>query len=157
MFPDFAQIARYAGLAGDRRLLEIGIKTYRQRGEGTDRVRELASLCVPADVLEHRIGEDHVEGDREPRRVELWHCSAGIAQDGGDPVDVAVSRLADVEHRDVSGPHRGLHPCVDGSAKVDDGHVGQIREYPAREVEPARPGPPPDRSWRLDHEMPDTR
>jgi uncharacterized protein (DUF58 family) len=36
VYPDFAQIARYAFLAGDRRLQEIGIKTYRQRGEGTD-------------------------------------------------------------------------------------------------------------------------
>ncbi len=36
VYPDFAQIARYAWLAGDRRLKEIGIKTFRQRGEGTD-------------------------------------------------------------------------------------------------------------------------
>jgi uncharacterized protein (DUF58 family) len=36
VYPDFAQIARYAWLASDRRLQEIGIKTYRQRGEGTD-------------------------------------------------------------------------------------------------------------------------
>ena len=36
VYPDFAQIARYAWLAGDRRLAEIGIKTYQQRGEGTD-------------------------------------------------------------------------------------------------------------------------
>jgi uncharacterized protein (DUF58 family) len=36
VYPDFAQIARYAWLAGDRRLQEIGIKTYHQRGEGTD-------------------------------------------------------------------------------------------------------------------------
>ena len=36
VYPDFAQIARYAWLAADRRLQEIGIKTYRQRGEGTD-------------------------------------------------------------------------------------------------------------------------
>jgi uncharacterized protein (DUF58 family) len=36
VYPDFAQIARYAWLAGDHRLLEIGIKTYQQRGEGTD-------------------------------------------------------------------------------------------------------------------------
>ena len=35
-YPDFAQVARYAWLAGDRRLQEIGIKTYHQRGEGTD-------------------------------------------------------------------------------------------------------------------------
>jgi uncharacterized protein (DUF58 family) len=36
VFPDFAQIARYAWLSGDRRLQEIGIKTFQQRGEGTD-------------------------------------------------------------------------------------------------------------------------
>jgi uncharacterized protein (DUF58 family) len=36
VFPDFQQVARYAWLAGDRRLQEIGIKTYQQRGEGTD-------------------------------------------------------------------------------------------------------------------------
>ena len=36
VYPDFAQIARYAWLAADRRLQEIGIKTFRQRGEGTD-------------------------------------------------------------------------------------------------------------------------
>ena len=30
------EIARYAWLAGDRRLQEIGIKTFQQRGEGTD-------------------------------------------------------------------------------------------------------------------------
>ena len=36
VYPDFAQVARYAWLAGDRRLTEIGVKTYRQRGEGTD-------------------------------------------------------------------------------------------------------------------------
>ena len=36
VYPDFAQVARYAWLAGDRRLAEIGIKTYQQRGEGTD-------------------------------------------------------------------------------------------------------------------------
>jgi uncharacterized protein (DUF58 family) len=36
VYPDFAQIARYAWLAGDRRLQTIGIKAYQQRGEGTD-------------------------------------------------------------------------------------------------------------------------
>jgi uncharacterized protein (DUF58 family) len=36
VFPDFQQVARYAWLAGDRRLQEIGIKTYQKRGEGTD-------------------------------------------------------------------------------------------------------------------------
>jgi uncharacterized protein (DUF58 family) len=36
VYPDFAQVARYAWLAGDRRLQELGIKTYQRRGEGTD-------------------------------------------------------------------------------------------------------------------------
>jgi uncharacterized protein (DUF58 family) len=36
VFPDFAQVARYAWLAADHRLQELGIKTYQQRGEGTD-------------------------------------------------------------------------------------------------------------------------
>ena len=36
VYPDFAQVSRYAWLAGDRRLQEIGIKTWQQRGEGTD-------------------------------------------------------------------------------------------------------------------------
>lgn len=36
VYPDFAQVARYAWLAGDRRLQEIGIKSYQQRGQGTD-------------------------------------------------------------------------------------------------------------------------
>jgi uncharacterized protein (DUF58 family) len=41
VYPDFAQVARYAWLAGDRRLQEIGIKNTRQRGTGTD-FRQLA-------------------------------------------------------------------------------------------------------------------
>src|SRR3954468_14276355 len=36
VYPDFAQVARYAWLAGTRRLQEIGIKTYQMRGQGTD-------------------------------------------------------------------------------------------------------------------------
>ncbi len=36
VYPEFGQIGRYAWLAGDRRLQEIGIKTYQLRGEGTD-------------------------------------------------------------------------------------------------------------------------
>lgn len=36
VYPDFGQVARYAWLAGDRRLQEIGVKTYQLRGQGTD-------------------------------------------------------------------------------------------------------------------------
>lgn len=51
VYPDFAQVARYAWLAGDRRLQEIGIKTYHQRGEGTD-FKQLAEYR-PGDALRH--------------------------------------------------------------------------------------------------------
>jgi uncharacterized protein (DUF58 family) len=36
VYPNFAALARYAWLAGDRRLAEIGIKSYVARGAGTD-------------------------------------------------------------------------------------------------------------------------
>jgi uncharacterized protein (DUF58 family) len=36
VYPYFAAVARYAWLAGDRRLAQIGIKTYAKRGMGTD-------------------------------------------------------------------------------------------------------------------------
>ena len=36
VYPNFSALARYAWLAGDRRLAEIGIKSYAARGAGTD-------------------------------------------------------------------------------------------------------------------------
>ncbi len=51
VYPDFAQVARYAWLAGDRRLAEIGIKTYQQRGEGTD-FKQLAEYRT-GDAVRH--------------------------------------------------------------------------------------------------------
>jgi uncharacterized protein (DUF58 family) len=48
VYPDFAQISRYAWLAGDRRLAELGIKTWQRRGEGTD-FRQLAEY-QPGDA-----------------------------------------------------------------------------------------------------------
>ena len=50
-YPNFAAVARYAWLAGDRRLTEIGIKTYTQRGEGTD-FKELTEYR-PGESLRH--------------------------------------------------------------------------------------------------------
>ena len=51
VYPDFAQVARYAWLAGDRRLQEIGVKTYQRRGEGTD-FKELSEYRV-GDAVRH--------------------------------------------------------------------------------------------------------
>ncbi|UXH79643.1 DUF58 domain-containing protein [Roseateles amylovorans] len=41
IYPNFAALARYAWLSGDRRLAQIGIKNFIQRGQGTD-FRQLA-------------------------------------------------------------------------------------------------------------------
>ena len=49
VYPNFAAVARYAWLAGDRRLTEIGIKNTRQRGSGTD-FKQLADYR-PGDSL----------------------------------------------------------------------------------------------------------
>ena len=51
VFPDFAQVARYAWLAGDRRLQEIGVKTYQMRGQGTD-FKQLSEYRV-GDAVRH--------------------------------------------------------------------------------------------------------
>lgn len=51
VYPDFAQIARYAWLAGDHRLQEIGVKTYQQRGQGTD-FKQLSEYRV-GDSVRH--------------------------------------------------------------------------------------------------------
>jgi uncharacterized protein (DUF58 family) len=51
VYPNFAAVARYAWLAGDRRLASIGIKTYPKRGMGTD-FKQLAEYR-PGDPIRH--------------------------------------------------------------------------------------------------------
>ena len=51
VYPDFAQISRYAWLAGDRRLAELGVKTWQRRGEGTD-FKQLGEYH-PGDSIRH--------------------------------------------------------------------------------------------------------
>ena len=51
VYPDFAQVAKYAWLAGDRRLQEIGVKTYLMRGQGTD-FKQLSEYRV-GDSVRH--------------------------------------------------------------------------------------------------------
>ncbi|MFG6488734.1 DUF58 domain-containing protein [Roseateles sp. BYS78W] len=51
VYPNFAALARYAWLSGDRRLAQIGIKNYVQRGQGTD-FRQLAEYRR-GDPLRH--------------------------------------------------------------------------------------------------------
>lgn len=51
VYPNFAALARYAWLSGDRRLAQIGIKSFVQRGQGTD-FRQLAEY-KRGDPLRH--------------------------------------------------------------------------------------------------------
>ena len=85
VYPDFAQVARYAWLAGDRRLAEIGIKTYRRRGAGTD-FQQLA---------EYRIGD--------PVRWIDWKATSRfgkpIVREFQDARDQCVMLLVDCGRR----------------------------------------------------------
>jgi len=51
VYPNFAAVSRYAWLASDRRLADIGIKSYAQRGAGTD-FKQLADYQV-GDAVRH--------------------------------------------------------------------------------------------------------
>jgi uncharacterized protein (DUF58 family) len=51
VYPNFAAVARYAWLAGDQRLAEIGIKSRSQRGLGTD-FKQLSDYR-PGDAVRH--------------------------------------------------------------------------------------------------------
>lgn len=51
VYPNFAAVARYAWLAGNQRLAQIGIKSYQQRGRGTD-FRQLSDYRT-GDSLHH--------------------------------------------------------------------------------------------------------
>ena len=51
VYPNFVAVTRYAWLAGDRRLSEIGIKSYPMRGQGTD-FKQLADY-QPGDAVRH--------------------------------------------------------------------------------------------------------
>jgi uncharacterized protein (DUF58 family) len=85
VYPDFAQMARYAWLAGDRRLQEIGIKTFQQRGQGTD-FKQLA---------EYRIGDPvrHIDW-----RATLRH-NKPIVREFQDERDQCVLLLVDCGRR----------------------------------------------------------
>jgi uncharacterized protein (DUF58 family) len=85
VYPDFAQVARYAWLAGDRRLQEIGVKTYQQRGQGTD-FKQLS---------EYRVGDSvrHIDW-----RATLRHARP-IVREFQDERDQCVMLLVDCGRR----------------------------------------------------------
>jgi len=102
-YPDFAQVARYAWLAGDRRLQEIGIKTYQQRGEGTD-FKQLA---------EYRYGDSvrHIDWKATLRQHKP------ILREFQDERDQCVMLLIDC------GRRMRAHDGEDG---IGSGHFDQV-------------------------------
>jgi uncharacterized protein (DUF58 family) len=85
VYPDFAQVARYAWLAGDRRLQEIGVKTYQQRGQGTD-FKQLS---------EYRVGDSvrHIDWRATSRQAKP------IVREFQDERDQCVMLLVDCGRR----------------------------------------------------------
>ena len=85
VFPDFAQVARYAWLAGDRRLQEMGVKTYQRRGEGTDFKQ----------LVEYRIGDEvrHIDWRATLRQAKP------IVREFQDERDQCVMLLVDCGRR----------------------------------------------------------
>jgi uncharacterized protein (DUF58 family) len=91
VFPNFAALARYAWLAGDRRLAQIGIKTYAQRGSGTD-FRQLSEYRTD-DPVRHidwkatlRQGKPVVrefQDERDQRVLFLLDCGRRMRADEG--------------------------------------------------------------------------
>jgi uncharacterized protein (DUF58 family) len=89
VYPDFAQVARYAWLAGDRRLQEIGVKTYQLRGQGTD-FKQLSDYRI-GDAVRHidwratlRIGKPIVrefQDERDQYVILLVDCGRRMRAD----------------------------------------------------------------------------
>jgi uncharacterized protein (DUF58 family) len=91
VYPNFAAVAGYAWLAGDRRLSEIGIKSYPMRGNGTD-FKQLADYR-PGDAIRDvdwkatlRHGRPIVreyQDERDQRVVFLLDCGRRMRADEG--------------------------------------------------------------------------
>lgn len=107
VYPNFAAVAGYAWLAGDRRLAQIGIKTYAQRGRGTD-FRQLSDYRR-GDPVRHidwkatmRHGRPIVrefQDDRDQRVFFMLDCGRRMRADegtqahGGSHFDQALNAL----------------------------------------------------------------
>jgi uncharacterized protein (DUF58 family) len=92
VYPNFAAVARYAWLAGDRRLAEIGIKTYTQRGSGTD-FKQLAEYKA-GDSIRHidwKASQRHqrpivreFQDERDQSVLFLLDCGRRMRADEGE-------------------------------------------------------------------------
>ncbi len=106
VYPNFAALSRYAWLAGDRRLAEIGIKTYAARGAGTD-FKQLGEY-VPGMSTRHidwnasfrhrRAVVREFQDDRDQSVVFLLDCGRRMRAD--DSPQAADSSRIDGSHFD---------------------------------------------------------
>jgi len=92
VYPNFAAVSRYAWLAGDRRLAEIGIKSYPMRGAGTD-FKQLAEYRQGDAVRDidwkatYRQGRPIVrqyQDERDQSVIFLLDCGRRMRADEGD-------------------------------------------------------------------------
>jgi uncharacterized protein (DUF58 family) len=101
VYPDFAQVARYAFLAGDRRLQQIGVKTFPRRGEGTD-FKQLSEYRV-GDSIRHLDWKATLRTDKP------------IVREFQDDRDQCVVLLVDTgrrmraDDRDAAAGHAATH------------------------------------------------
>ena len=107
VYPNFAAVAGYAWLAGDRRLTQIGIKSYAPRGQGTD-FRQLSEYRRGEPVRHidwkatQRQGKPVVrefQDERDQRVFFLLDCGRRMRADengtgvGGSHFDQALNAL----------------------------------------------------------------
>ena len=107
VYPNFAAVAGYAWLAGDRRLAQIGIKTFAQRGRGTD-FSQLSEYRAgdPARHIDWKATLRHgkavvreYQDDRDQCVYFLLDCGRrmradeGSSQRGGSHFDQALNAL----------------------------------------------------------------
>ena len=123
VYPNFAALTRYAWLAGDRRLAEIGIKSYIARGAGTD-FKQLGEY-VPGMPTRHidwnasfrhrRAVVREFQDDRDQSVMFLLDCGRRMRADersGRDgPPPAAQSPLggADADRRPRGPVYDGSH------------------------------------------------
>jgi uncharacterized protein (DUF58 family) len=112
VYPNFAAVARYAWLASDHRLAEIGIKAAPQRGAGTD-FKQLAEYKA-GDSIRHidwKATQRHqrpivreYQDERDQRVLFLLDCGRrmradeGAAAHGGSHFDEALNALMLLAH-----------------------------------------------------------
>jgi len=108
VYPNFAALARYAWLSGDRRLAQIGIKTYAQRGLGTD-FRQLADYKTgdslryidwKATQRQRRPIVREFQDDRDQCVLFLLDCGRRMRADEGAPAQQADSNSSSNSHFD---------------------------------------------------------